>query len=100
MYLVDICIYYHFKKDESPEAGRTVCFHLISLGFCFYFYFNKVVLKASKPMCKLYLVLAVLSSVTRFVHHFKRCNVTSTIKTQNDTSWRWLVWFCLILWCL
>lgn len=51
-------------------------------------------------MCKLYLVLAILSSVTLFVHHFKRCNVMSTIKTQNDTGWLCLVWFCLISWHL
>lgn len=25
MYLVDICIYYHFKKDKRTEADRSVC---------------------------------------------------------------------------
>lgn len=80
MYLVDICIYYHFKKDKRTEADRSICFNLIFLGcFCFI----PCRFQASKPMWKLYLVWAILSSVTLLYIISKRCNVMSTIKTHK-----------------
>lgn len=80
MYLVDICIYYHFKKDKRTEADRSICFNLIFLG-CFCFILCRF--QASKPMWKLYLVWAILSSVTLLYIISKRCNVMSTIKTHK-----------------
>lgn len=45
-------------------------------------------------MWKLYLVWAILSSVTLLYIISKRCNVMSTIKdTQNGTCWRCFIWF-------
>ena len=82
MYLVDICIYYHFKTDKRTEVDRSVCFHLIFLGF-FCCCFITCCFQASKPMWKLYLVWAILSSVTLLYIISKRCNVMSTIKTQK-----------------
>lgn len=82
--LVDIHIYYHFKKDERTEADRSVCFIWFFSGLCLFL--CRVVFMPAKPMWKLYLVWAILSSVTLLYVISNRCNVMSTIKTHTHTS--------------
>lgn len=68
------------KKDKRTEADSSVC--LIWL-FWVVFVFILCSFHASKPMWKLYLVWAILSSVTLLYIISKRCNVMSTIKTHK-----------------
>lgn len=92
--MVDICIYYHFKKDERTEADRSVCLIWFFFFFWVVFVFIPCSFHASKPMWKLYLVWAILSSVTLLYIISNRCNVMSTIKThKNGTCWHGFIWF-------
>lgn len=79
--LVDIHIYYHFRKDERPGDGQTCLFYLILLGLVFVS--RRVVFMPAKPMWKLYLVWAILSSVPLLYVFSNRCHVMSTINTHK-----------------
>lgn len=68
------------KKDKRTEADRSVC---LIWFFWVVFVFILCSFHASKPMWKLYLVWAILSSVTLLYIISKRCNVMSTIKTHK-----------------
>lgn len=77
------------KKDERTEADRSVCFIWFFSGLFLFLY--RVVFMPAKPMWKLYLVWAVLSSVTLLYVISNRCNVMSTIKTHTHTHKRHLL---------
>lgn len=64
------------------RRGQTGAFVLIWF-FWVVFVFLLCSFQASKPMWKLYLVWAILSSVTLLYIISKRCNVMSTIKTHK-----------------
>lgn len=69
------------RKDERTEADRSVCFIWFLSGLCLFL--RRVVFMPAKPMWKLYLVWAILSSVTLLYVISSRCNVMSTIKTHT-----------------
>lgn len=82
-------------RGQERDGGRLISFDFSRLFF-FYcvvsFCFFRFVFESSKPSWKLYLVWAILSSVTLLYIVSERCNIMSTIKI-NTQIWRLVALF-------